>query len=329
MTRSGRRSGGPTLQDVAERAGVGLMTASRALSNAGNVSEDKMRRVQEAAASLGYRLNENARSLRPGQRTRLVGVVVTNTANPYYAQLQVGIEEYLSPRHIRTLVGSSGDSPERERQLVADFVGWNVGGLIVVPSGAEHDHLDRLQVPVVLASRRIPGAELDTVLIDDLAGARAAVRVLTDAGHHRIAFLGLGMSVSTGERRLEGFRRALHEAGIEPNDSLIRVGPSSSTPLDAARGLLGRREPPTAVFTANNRNTIALLHALRERDDLDPPRIAGFDNFDTADLMPVRLSLVDHDPVELGRRAAELLVWRLDGATDDPAVVELPIRLIP
>lgn len=328
MTTGSRRTGAPTLHDVAARAGVGLMTASRALSQATNVSPEKVRRVLEAAAALGYRRNENARSLRPGQRTGLIGVVITNAANPYYAQLQLGIEEYLSPLQMRTLVGSSGDDVDRERRLIADFVGWNVDGLILVPAGERHDHLDHTPVPVVLASRRIPGATQDTVLIDDVEGTRVGVRALTDEGHRRIGFLGLGMSVSTSERRRRGFLLALAEAGVEPSDSLIRVGRSSASPLEAARGLIGHSDPPTAVFAANNRNTIAILHALRERGPAARLRVAGFDNFDTADLMPVHLSLVDHDPHELGRRAAELLTRRLDGSTADPVVVELPTRLI-
>jgi LacI family transcriptional regulator len=323
-----RATKAPTLRDVAARAGVGVMTASRALSNAGSVRSDKLQRVLDAADELGYRRNENARSLRPGQRTGLIGVVITNAANPYYAQLQLGIEEFLLPLRMRTLVGNSGDSVTREQQLIADFVGWNVDGLIVVPSGERHAHLVRAPVPVVLASRPIPGVSLDTVLIDDVEGTRAGTRALVDEGHRRIGFLGLGMSVSTGERRLKGFLAALEDADVEPIDSLIHVGPSPDSPLDAARNLLTSADPPTAVFCANNRNTIAMMRAIREHS-AERVRVAGFDNFDTADLMPVRALLIDHDPRELGRRAAELLTRRLDGSTDDPVVIELPTRLIP
>lgn len=328
MASLGRHGAAPTLHDVAERAGVAVMTASRVLSGAGQVRPDKVKLVLDAAAELGYRRNENARSLRPGQRTGLVGVIITNAANPYYAQLQMGIEDHLSPLGMRTLVGNTGDDAARESQLVADFVGWNVDGLIVVPSGGAAA-LEHRGVPIVLASRRAPGAHLDTVLIDDVEGTRAATALLASEGHRRIAFLGLGMSVSTSERRLQGFRGALDAAGIEIDETLVHTGRSESTdPRESARQLLALADPPTAAFTANNRNTIAMMHALHDRPGWDL-RIAGFDPFETSDLMPVHASLVAHDPRELGRRAAELLVRRLDGATDDPVVIELPTTLIP
>jgi LacI family transcriptional regulator len=305
------------------------MTASRVLSGAGQVRPDKVQLVLDAAVELGYRRNENARSLRPGQRTGLVGVIISNAANPYYAELQLGIEEQLSPLGVRTLVGNTGDDPVRERQLIADFEGWNVDGLIVVPSGDPASFLTR-SVPIVLASRRAPGVELDTVLIDDVEGTRAGTALLASEGHRKIAFLGLGMSVSTSERRLQGFRRALADAGIAVDDRLIRTGRAErSDPRQSARALLELDDPPTAAFTANNRNTIAMMHALHDRGAHATLRIAGFDPFETSDLMPVHVSIVDHDPRELGRRAAELLVRRLDGADDDPIIIELPTTLIP
>lgn len=328
MAISGRRKV-PTLHDVAERAGVAVMTASRVLSGAGQVRPDKVQLVLDAAADLGYRRNENARSLRPGQRTGLVGVIISNAANPYYAQLQLGIEEQLSPIGIRTLVGNTDDDPDRERQLIADFVGWNVDGLIVVPSG-DPTSLQNRSVPIVLASRRAPGVDIDTVLIDDVEGTREATALLASEGHERIAFLGLGMSVSTSERRLQGFSSALEDAGIDIDERLVRTGRAArANPRESARELLALEEPPTAVFTANNRNTIAMMLALHDLGPGASLRIAGFDPFETSDLMPVHASLVDHDPRELGRRAAGLLLRRLDGADDAPVVIELPTTLIP
>lgn len=304
------------------------MTASRVLSGAGTVAPAKVKLVLDAAAELGYRRNENARSIRPGQRTGLIGVVITNAANPYYAHLQMGIEEHLSPLGVRTLVGNTGDDPVREKRLITDFIGWNVDGLIVVPCG-DVSTLMRLPVPIVLASRSVPGANLDTVLIDDVEGARAGTAQLVLEGHTRIAFLGLGMSVSTSERRLRGFKRALDEGGVRVDERLVHQGRSDENdPRSGARDLLGLEAPPTAVFAANNVNTIAMMHAFREREGSPVIRIAGFDRFDTADLMPLHATLVDHDPEELGRCAAGLLVRRLDGENGDPIVIALPTTLI-
>jgi LacI family transcriptional regulator len=311
------------------------MTASRALSGSAQVRPDKVKRVLDAAASLGYRRNENARSLRPGQRTGLVGVIITNASNPYYAEMQLGAEQVLAQHGMRVLVGNTGESVDRERQLVSDFVGWQVDGLIVVPTGGDTTHLAALgdwETPLVLASRVVEEIDADTVLIDDLGGTRAAVSTLLSEGHEGVAFLGHGMSVPTAARRLQGFVEAHEEVRRPVEPGLVFSG--SVDPDEARRAaeeLLGAPHPPSAVFCANNRNTLALMHALplTGRKDRERLRVVAFDNFDTADLMPIHLSIVDHDAREMGRKAAELLVQRLEGESDGARRVELPTRFLP
>ncbi len=330
------KPGSPTLHDVAAQAGVSLMTASRALSGTHNVRAENRKLVVEAARVLGYRRNEHARSLRPGQRTGLIGVIITNASNPYYADVELGIEQVLARYDMRMLVGNTGEDVARERRLVADFVGWNVDGLIVVPAADECAHLAAVSAagtPLVLAARTIDGLAADTVLIDDVGGTRAAVRVLLDEGHRRIAFLGSGMSVPTSARRLEGFESAYAEARVPRPPDLVLAGTQEpNAALHAARSLLGLPDPPTAIFCANNRNTVALMHALTENAaHRTPPqvRVVAFDNFDTADLMPIHLSIVDHNAHELGVRAAELLVRRVRGDRGAHQRIELATHFRP
>lgn len=323
----------PTLTDVAARAGVAVMTASRVLSGAERVGPDKTRRVLEAAAKLGYRRNENARSLRPGQRTGLIGVVISNASNPYYAEMQSGIEEVLSKHDMRMLVGNTAEDVARERRLVDDFVGWRVDGMIVVPAGDDPVQLSSVGVPVVLASRQMANIRLDTVLIDDIEGARDGTKLLLDEGHGRIAFVGHGMSVSTSQRRLRGFSEAFDAAGIGVDPELVHFGRTEpEAALLAARDLLSMDNPPTAIFSANNRNTIAILHAMSEQSPAKrrDTRVVAFDNFDTADLMPIHLSVIDHDPKEMGRYAASLLIDRLEGGVrgETRVIIELATRLL-
>ncbi len=336
--RAGRTRGAtaaPTLHDVAARADVSLMTASRALSGSPKVREEKVKRVVAAAADLGYRRNENARSLRPGQRSGLIGVVITNASNPYYAELQLGAEQVLAGDGMRMLVGNTAEDLDRERRLVADFVGWQVDGLIVVPTGADSSHLAALaglNIPLVLAARTVDELAVDTVLIDDLGGTRSAVHGLLEQGHTRIAFLGYGMSVPTSERRLRGFEEAHTEAGVPVDQHLVFSGsPAPDAAMRAAAELLQVPRPPSAVFCANNRNTVALMHALKNADiEHRRPqfRVVAFDNFDTADLMPIHLAVVDHDPREMGRTAARLLVERLHGERGAARTVELPTHFL-
>jgi len=336
-----RSTGRPTVHDVAERAQVSPMTVSRVLSGGPNVRAELRERVEQAAADIGYRRNENARSLRPGHRSGLIGVTITNIANPYYAEMQRGIEEVAAAHSRRILVGNSNEDASLEAQLVADFLGRQVEGLIVVPSGSGGSkHLTAAAlggVPLAFASRAVDGIDVDTVLIDDVGGAFDATSRLLDEGHERIAFLGNRVSVFTGRRRLRGFRDALAARGVPVVEELVRVGQQDVGSAELAMAeLLALPEPPTAVFSANNRNTIGAIRAIEadkkrqvDRESAVPIRLFGFDSFEFADLSPVPLSVIAHDARELGRRAAEMLFDRVDGdQSDGPArLVELPVYL--
>lgn len=320
----------PTVQDVAAAAGVSPMTVSRVLSGGPNVRPEKIQAVLDAAASLGYRRNENARSLRPGQRTGLLGVVITNVANPYYAQVQLGVEEIVTSDGIRLLVGNSGEDTDRERALVNDFIGRKVDGLIVVPAGGDVAHLHAATaagVPLVLASRQVDGVDADVVLVDDEGGARDGTAHLLAEGHRRIAFLGNRVSVFTSRRRQEGFERAHREAGVTFDPALLRAGQNDDVAAhDVMIELLSLDDPPTAIFSANNRNTVGVLRALSEhRAVADSMRIVAFDDFELSSLVPFSLSVIEHDPRELGRTAARMVMSRMQ-ADDDRTqqTIQLP-----
>ena len=319
------------------------MTVSRVLSGGKNVRPQVRERVERAVAELGYYRNENARSLRPGHRSGLIGVIITNIANPYYADMQQGIEEVATAHSRRILVGNSREDVSLERQLVADFIGRRVEGLVVVPAdpgSSEHLAAESLSgIPVVLASRAVDDLDFDTVLIDDVGGAFQATTRLLEEGHRRIAFLGIRGSLFTGRRRYEGFRQAHEAFGVEPVPELLRAGQQDVESAEKAMlELLALTDPPTAVFSSNNRNTIGAIRAIESvrRKSLDANgatapaiRLFGFDSFEFADLSPVPLSIVAHDPRDLGRRVASLLFERIEGTVEGrpPRHIELPVSL--
>ncbi len=338
MSEVGQTGRQPTIREVALHAGVSPMTVSRTLAGGVNVRPDLQERVLAAVSELGYHRNENARSLRPGQASGLIGVAITNLGNPYYGNFALGVEEVAAEYGRRIVLGNTGEDPARERQLIADFIGRQVEGLVLVPSGGASDHLqpERLgDTPIVLASRRVYGLDVDAVLLDDVGGAYRGTRALLDAGHTRIGFLGNVRSVFTGQRRFEGFVRALAEHGIEPEPELVqREQQDVESAREAMQYLLDLETPPTAVFSANNRNTVGALKEIGRRlrggaEVVGLPAIVSFDNFELAELMPVPVTVIDHDARQLGREAARLLLTRL-GATGHrgPArLVEMPVTV--
>ena len=329
----------PTITAVADHAGVSPMTVSRVLDGRSTVSPELAERVRISVAALGYQRNEQARSLRPGQRSGLVGVAITNVANPYYAQFLLGAEEVLAETGRTLMIGSTADSVAREERLVAEFIGRQVEGLLVVPTGGRTHLLPRRLngVPVVLASRQVPGIGADTVVVADVQGAYVGTSALLERGHRVIGFLGSGMSSFTGGRRLEGFRLAHEDAGVAVREDLLRHGGTSLADDPEhhrviAESLLDKHPDLTAVLCANNRNTVGLVRALARRGELGRSAaeltVLAFDDFELADVVDVALLVVDHDGRELGRCAARMLTERLDGGFDGPArLIELPTSL--
>ncbi|WP_308798777.1 LacI family DNA-binding transcriptional regulator [Agromyces silvae] len=335
VVQSGRQ---PTIKEVALRAGVSPMTVSRTLAGGLNVRPDVQEKVLAAVRELGYHRNENARSLRPGQASGLIGVAITNLGNPYYGNFALGVEEVAAEYGKRIVLGNTGEDPARERQLIADFLGRQVEGLVLVPSGGDAAHLqpERLgDVPLVLASRRVYGLDVDAVLLDDVGGAYRGTRSLLDAGHTRIGFLGNLRSVFTGQRRYEGYTTALAERGILPEEALVHRGQQDvDSASEATRQLLDLPQPPTAIFSANNRNTIGALREIGRRlrggaDVSAMPALVSFDDFELAELMPVPVTVIDHDARQLGREAARLLLSRVGarGHRGPARLVEMPVRL--
>lgn len=333
-TAARRGSGSPTMSDVAHHAGVSPMTVSRALRDDPRVSPDTRTRVMDAVTALGYRRNEVARSLRLGRSSGLIGLVATNLANPFYSQLALGVEAMAAESGMRVLLGNSGEEVSRERQLVQDFASRRLDGIIVVPAGSDHRHLHPEQlpgIPVVLAASPPVRFDADAVLLDDFGGTWEVTRRLIEAGHSRIAFLGLRASAWTGSERLRGYCAALEEAGIPLDERIVSRQHRDVAAAEAAMlELLDADEPPTAVFTANNQNTIGAYRAIRARRSATA--LAGFDDFEFADMLSVPLTVVSYDPRELGRRAAELLADRIAASPlRQPAAgrrIVIPTRLV-
>ncbi|GAA3124349.1 LacI family DNA-binding transcriptional regulator [Planomonospora alba] len=311
------------MKDVAAAAGVALKTVSRVVNGEPGVSPETGERVAAAIERLGYRRNESARVLRRG-RTATVGLVIEDVADPFYSEISRAVEDVALRHGSLVLSGSSGEDPRRERELVLAFCARRVDGLIIVPAGSGHDYLrPELDAGVAAVFADRPGGlEADTVLCDNVGGARTGVAHLIGHGHRRIAFLGDRRGIFTADERLRGYRRALAEAGLPADESLVALGPPEEAGAALER-MLAAPDPPTAVFTGNGRVTVAVLRAGRR------PPLVGFDDFELADLLTPGVTVVAQDPAGLGRTAAELLFRRLAGETGPAERIELPTRLVP
>nr|WP_245627646.1 LacI family DNA-binding transcriptional regulator [Actinomadura oligospora] len=304
----------PTIRNVAERAGVSKSLVSLVMRGSPHVSERRRAAVLQAARELGYRPNAVARSLVEG-RTRLIGAIVADLHNPFFAEFLDGLQESLHGAGLRMLVGSGRWDPLFEAEAVEAFLEMRVDGLVLLSVVPESLKEAASSVPVVVVGERdVQG--VDIVVDDDELGASLAVDHLVDLGHRRIAHIE-GARSTTARYRRAGYEKAMRRHGladeivVEPGDFTEEGG------YRAARTLLARPDRPTAIFAPND---LVATGALSAADELDLPvpekvSIVGYDNTHLAAIRHISLTSVNQPRRDMGRVAAELLTTRIG----DPA----------
>src|SRR5919198_2717188 len=313
----------PTMADVAALAGVALKTVSRVVNSESGVSPELEARVRRAIEQLNYRRDANAATLRRlGGKTQTIGLVLEDVSNPFSSELHRAVEDAARERGVLVFAGSCDEDPDRERELIGSFRERRVDGIIVVPAGHDHTYLHderRTGTALVFVDRPATYLDADSVVSDNLGGARQAVQHLAERGHRRIGFLGDLLSISTARERLQGYTQALEAAGVRVDEDLIRT---ELRDPDAAAGaidaMLALREPPTAFFTGQNLLTIGGVRALRRAGRERELALIGFDDVSLADMVEPAISVVAQDPQALGQTAADQLFRRLDGDTAPP-----------
>lgn len=337
--------GRPTMRDVANAAGVSLMTVSRVVAGEPRVAPGTAAKVEKAVRDLGYQRDDIARNLRIKDRTTsTIGLVLDDLANPFFAVMARAVEDEARRQGYLVLVGSTNDEIRREREVVSAFCARHVDGLIVVPTAGSHAFLSgrmRSGTKVVCVDRPAKGLDVDTVTIDNQDGARRAVAHLLDHGHSRIAFLGDREDIWTQQERYSGYTQALSARGVREEPSLVRHGLRARADAHAAVvELMGLPNPPTAVFTSNDLITMGVVEGLSRLARTAPGSgaagaagatgvaLVGFDDVALADQLNPPLTVVSQDPAAMGTSAASLLFSRIEGSTSPPRSVVLMTRLV-
>lgn len=322
-----------TIKDVAREAGVSPATAARALGGYGYVKESTRRHVEEAARRLGYRPNALARSM-VKRSTQTIGLVISDIANPFFPRVVRGIEDEAHARGFNVILCNSDEDPEKERSYLEVLLAKRVDGILVTSTEANAAHLESLarrHVPVVLLDRPLVAPGLDAVAVDNEAGARLAVEHLLTLGHRRIGMISGPRRVTTMAARIRGFERTLREHGLPLDPALIYEGDLREG--GGYRGLihlLSLPEPPTAVFTTDNRTTMGALAAARELG-VNIPRalsLVAFDDTPWMQLFTPAVTVVEQPAYELGTAAARVLFERIGQPDHPPQRVQLACRLI-
>ena len=324
----------PTIRDVAKLAGVAPITASRVISNSGYASEDVRQRVNQAAEQLGYVPNYLARSLR-SKRTRTLALVLTDITNPFWTTVARGVEDAASEEGYNVIFCYTDESASKQEAYLETLIQKQVDGILLVPVRSKKHPIEFLRqqkVQVVLLDRRLPNIEVDVVRGDSKGGAYQLVQLLLKLGHSRIAILSGPSGVSSADDRVAGYQRALHEAGLQPEDQLIFHGDFSlESGYQMTRSLLKLPARPTALFAGNNFIAIGALKTLHDAGLAVPENmsVVSFDDLPAAILVDPFLTVAAQPAYEMGQRATRRLLECLNGKNCDGVQdIVLPVSII-
>ncbi|MFD8568364.1 LacI family DNA-binding transcriptional regulator [Streptomyces sp. NPDC057694] len=332
----GTHTGQPTVVSIAERAGVSIASVSRVLNGVG-ARRDTVLKVERAAAELGYVPNAVARSLKGG-RTRQLTFAMPDIGNPVYVAMVRAIQTVAKAAGYRLLLHSTDAVVDDELAVLRSLGDRTSDGLIICPIRITDAHIEALRTaagPVVVIGSLPDGVPVDSVRADSVAGAALAVRHLHDTGRRRIAFVNGPADTVPGRNRDEGYRAALTDCGLVYDPELVvHTDFGIESGAEAADRLLAQGRPD-AVFCANDQLALGAARALHARGLRIPEdvAVAGMDDSMLAQAGWPPLTSVDLGSTERGRRAAELLLHRLDPAepvaeATTPSSTTAPPRLV-
>ncbi len=322
-----------TLADIARSCGVSSATVSLVLGGSPLVGSATRERVQKEIVRQGYVYNRSAANLRR-QVSTSVALVVNDLSNPFVAEFAAGVDEALAEAGCVLLLGSSGESVERQRAVLISLMGHIPAGVILTPAegttAADLEPAVGRHTPLLLFNREVPGSTWDYLGADNATGARLATEHLLAQGHRRIAFFGGHRESSSCRQRLEGYSAALHAAGIAPEPRwIVECAPTRLQAATATAALFARDPAPTAAVAYNDGVALGLMMGLRARN-IRPGAdfaITGFDDIAEAAATVPPLTTLATGPRALGRKAVQIVLDR-DRAQPAPRQVIAPVQLV-
>lgn len=315
-----------TMADVAREAGVSTMTVSRVVNNKGGVSSATRQRVLDVIEQLGYRPSGIARGLAT-RRTRTLGLVIPDVANPFFADVTRGAEHVAYAQGYNVFLCNTEEDPQRELAVLQSLEDKRVDGVVLCSSWLDAGELRAViarHPAVVLVNRSLEsaGAEdrVGAVMLDDVAGGQMSTQHLLGSGHRAIGLLAGPPASRSGRCRAEGYRAALAAADLSYHPEWTVPCPADvDGGHQAAKGLLTAHPNLTALFCYNDLVAVGALHACADLGRHVPNDLAvvGFDDILLAALVTPPLTTCRVPRHELGTQAMWLLLSQIDGCSDD------------
>jgi len=323
-----------TIYDVAREAGVSMATVSRVVNNNPNVKPATRKKVFEAIERLGYRPNAVARGL-ASKKTTTVGVVIPDISNAIFAEVARGIEDIANMYHYNIILCNADKKKDKEIRVINTLLEKQVDGLLFMGGAVTEEQQQAFKtanVPIVLCATSDESGEIPSVDIDHETAAFDAVQSLIKQGHRRIAMIsGTLEDPSNGYARFNGYKKALADAGIAYDDTLVRIGNYRyESGSDAMRYFLELANRPSAVFSATDEMAIGAIHAIQDKGLQVPADISviSVDNSRMASMVRPLLTTVAQPMYDIGAVSMRLLTKLMKKEHVEQAQVILPHELI-
>lgn len=315
--RKAARAGSVTITDLAREAGVSKSTVSLVLQGSPLIRPQTAARVREAAERLGYVYNRRAAELRL-KSSNIIGIVINDLANPFFAELLVGMERKLVDAGYVCLMAHTDERLDLQEKVLASMREHHAAGIILCPAFDTPESVQETVggwgIPLLVVIRPFANGRFDFAGADNEAGTRLATEHLIAQGHKRIAFLGRAGAGLVYERRLAGYNRAMkkHKLPID-RQLIINVPPTRAGGREGIRQVLDLRNPPKAAVCYNDVVAFGALSALGERGVMAGRDFAlvGFDGVAATEHSNPPLTTMDVEPARLGEAAAEVLLRRI------------------
>ena len=323
------------LKDIAERANVSVMTVSKVMRDAPDISAATKARVRQLASEMGYVPDSNARGLR-NRSARLFGLLISSTTNPIFARMLMAIEQRVSEMGYDLMLGLTMNNVEREESLVRRFLSRRVDGLFIrpvyrmEPRAPVYEDLRRVKTPTVLLGHPASFcSDFHSIEIDDISASQMATEHLLELGHKRIAFLSGPQISPESQERFEGYRRALQTAGIEFDERLVfQAGGTIEEGRAAAAQMLNEAPGFTALQGSNDLVAIGAAGALLDQGFKIPQDVSviGFGNVLTSEHFRVPLTTMRQPKYDMGAAAVDTMQKLLSG--EQAQLRRLPAEIV-
>ncbi|MGA8656552.1 MAG: LacI family DNA-binding transcriptional regulator [Chthoniobacterales bacterium] len=320
-----------TLNDIAADSGVSRATVSLVLRNVPTVAPQTRTRVRRSMQRLGYVYHRGAAGLRT-QRSRAIGLVVSDITNPFFAEVAVAIEDRLGLAGYVTLLGNTSENAAKQERVLRSMQEYPADGILICPRIEDPGSWNSpaaSRAPIVAYARFVPG--FDYVGVDNTLGAEIATDHLFKIGHKRIAFIGGSPELSSSRERVDGYINAHSRSGRKYDRRLIVQGvPNRGGGHEGLLRALKVSPPPTGAICFNDVVAFGVLQALQllgRRPGYDFG-VVGFNNIPDAALSRPGLTTVDTAPAKLGEAAADLLLQRIENRSAPIRRIILQPKLI-